>query len=117
MGAAEVRKRLLDYMVGTASLRDLDEFVTRQAWDTATDAAARTLANAIALRLDEYSSSDCDEEQLKSALRPMVTNYELAWSFMAEPVLVTTASSSVFTQAPDLPSPKFFERSRVVVPA
>ena len=112
MGEAEIRSRLVHYLAGEATLRELDAAVTSVAWDENAPAAARDLANMIALRIGELSSEQCDEAELRAALRPLVTVYTVPMFVGGAPpvVDVRTGSSSPFkidTSASVSVTPKF----------
>lgn len=97
MNEAEVRERVMNYLIGRSTLRELDESLAPIAWDPDEVETVRVLANAVELRLDEYSSGHCDEQQLRAALRPLVTVYTVFIPIGPAPsVQVSTSASSAF---------------------
>jgi hypothetical protein len=77
MSDLAIRALLANYLGGILSLRELDDSLTALTMGIEANADAVELGEAILLRLDEYSSGAYDEQALRAALTPFVTNYTI----------------------------------------
>lgn len=76
-----IREKLAKYLAGEISLSTFQEWFVPRAWNIEKrDPAAVELAHEIDLRLAEFSNGDWTEEELKSKLRPLATNYTVHMS-------------------------------------
>lgn len=115
MTEAEVRGQLVNYLADRISLRELDEALAAAAWNAQEAETVRELANAIALRLDEYSSGACSQGELREVLRPIVTEYSIHVLIGAEPAaatpqIQTSVSSSYVPSSPICATPTAVDR-------
>lgn len=113
MNEATVRDLILDYLAGAMSLRDLDRGLSAVSWDVEATPSVRDLANAIALRVDEFSSEACDESELRTALVPFVTDYVTAVIVgPVQAIQVETSLSSSFTASSLTATPTIVDTRR-----
>lgn len=109
MSEFDVRRQVSSYLVGAVSLRELHDWITSQIWSDEVSEDVRSLANQISLPLDEFSSGALSADELKAALRPLVTDYSVEFRFGSPaPVAVrfSTVNSST-SAAPPIMTPQF----------
>ena len=103
MSEADIRAAVVQYLAKQSTLQGLDATIATAIWDPKTEPEVRDLANGIALRIDEYSSGACDDNQLRHALLPVVTRYEVRVGLVtavSDTMRIKTANSTPFTASP-----------------
>jgi hypothetical protein len=109
MGESDLRRHVVSYLVGAESLHELHDWLTSRIWNDEVPDNVRSLANQIALPIDEFSSDALTEDQLKAALRPLVTDYTADFQFGSGHRTITrfgTATASA-SAAPLAMTPQF----------
>lgn len=77
MTELEIRKRLIQLLLGKISLDVFEDWLVRESWNMhqAADKGTLDLVSALELRLAEHSSGHLTEEGLRQELRSFVQNY------------------------------------------
>lgn len=118
--ALDVRRAVAEYLADIRSLERLHETAASAFSAIAIDGGpdAELVNRAFGLLTDRHAGL-IGEDELRDALRPMVTSYASVWSLMALPLQVTTGTSGVTTPPVPVqrPSLRFFDRSPEAVSA
>lgn len=101
MDEIRVRRFVASYIAGEITLADLDREIAPLAWAVGASPDLRELVNAVELRIDEFSSGACDEQQLRDSLRPFLTGYTVSVNFgSTTPIVQHASASSVVSGSP-----------------
>ena len=104
MDSLEVRRQVASYLAGETSLRDLHSWLASPIWSDDVSKEVRSFANQIALRIDEFSSGVCNEEQLKGILLPLIAYYTAVMEIGSPMTCAATAQfSTAGSSMPDTP--------------
>lgn len=94
----EVRRQLVCYLSKKISLDDFEDWLVPRSWNFHKESSPslQALIAEIELLLAEFSNGHRTEKELKQALLPLVTNYELDYRMDTRfPAVQTSSGSSV----------------------
>lgn len=76
---AQIRKHLANYLAGSESLDDFEDWLVEHSWNMHLDSSgsAQELVNQIELRLSEHSSGHLSDTKLRQELHQFLENYSV----------------------------------------
>src|SRR5688500_4512637 len=109
----ELRKKLIQYVIGKVPLREFQQWFVSETWDIhlSGEQGAISLTYKVELRLAEYSSGLLPENQLRHELSDLLSNATFTFR-RASSVIQTSDNSAQLTWQPATPlgmgQPKYF---------